>query len=386
MARLIAPLVFALGAFACGAGTAGSPADGSGAPGADAPTDTAGRGGSAGGGLGGAGGGATGARGVWENVTPPGLNLSPGFPSASNPSFGAQDVLLDPLKPGVFYLFVDFQGVYKSVDWGLTFTKVSTDGKLEKGKPWGEAIAQDASYMIASIGNFNGGAWVSTDGAASWTGYLMGGGNDPYMFDIDRADKNHVIATMHGEDNIYESKDGGRTWMSRGPVPGGLSGYVFFIDSTTWLMVSQSGGTAGTRRTTNSGATWIQVGPMAHFHGNEQIYIDPASKHIYVPSEQGIFRSTDDGVSFTKVSGTVGSTVFATEARLYAMNSGATGGKNDPRFQSATRSNGTDWAPVPTPAAMTNGAKRVAVAFDRANAKWIVVGGHWLAGVWRFVE
>jgi hypothetical protein len=214
----------------------------------------------------------------------------------------------------------------------------------------------------------------------------MGGGNDPYMFDIDKADKNHVIASMHGEDNVYESRDGGVTWTNRGPVPGGLSAYVFFINSSTWLLVAQSGSNAGTRRTTNSGGSWTQVGPMSHFHGNEQIYIDPSTKQIYVPGEGGVWRSSNDGMSFTKISDTHSSSVFATETRLYSMNSGATGGFNDPHYQTASRANGTDWVMGTVPSGMTNGCRKAAVSFDRSTNKWIILCANWLAGMWRLVE
>jgi hypothetical protein len=209
------------------------------------------------------------------------------------------------------------------------------------------------------------------------------------MYDIDPADKNHVISTTHSTDIVYESRDGGQTWSNRGPVTGGsLSGYVFFITPTIWLQVNQSGsnGANGTRRTTNSGASWTKVGSMEHLHGGVQIYVDPTNGAVYIPSESGVFRSTNQGASFTQVSQGISSSVFATGKRIYAMRSGATQGGDPPTLQSATRSNGTDWAPIATPPKMTNGAKRAATMLDRATGKWVIVGGHWLAGFWRLIE
>jgi hypothetical protein len=330
----------------------------------------------------------TGKPGVWENVTPAMINLSPDYPTKGQ-NFGAQDVLADPAHPGTFYAFVCFQGVWKSTNWGASWSKVSKDGNLEKGKPWGEAIAPDGSYMLAAAGNYNGGAWRSTDGGATWTSYLQGGGNDPYMFDIDPRNKNHVISTTHSTDIVYESNDGGVTWMNKGSIQGGgISGYVFFITSTTWLVVSQSGsnGTNGTRRTTNSGASWTKVGNMEHLHGGEQLYIDPTNGAIYLPSEGGVFRSTNQGASFAQVSQGISSSIFATGDRIYAMRAGATGGFEPPTLQRATRANGTDWAPLTTPPNMTNGAKRAATMLDQNTGKWVIVGGHWLSGFWRLIE
>ena len=138
--------------------------------------------------------GLTGANGVWENVTPKGISLDAKLVPADN--FGVMDVLADPAHPGMFYAFVCYQGVWRSVDWGATWTKVDTDNNLEQGRPWGEAIAPDGSYMLASTGygTARWGAWKSIDGGATWAKYPIADNSDPYMFDIDPSDKNHVIS------------------------------------------------------------------------------------------------------------------------------------------------------------------------------------------------
>jgi hypothetical protein len=386
-----------------GASTAGSSNTGvggasGGSGSSSSPTGAGGKGGSAGAlgaagaaGKAGAGGGAgspiivgdagpaMGTPGVWENVTPGSFDLKS--------SFGVQDVLADPTSPGTFYAFVCMQGVWKSVDWGATWSHVSTDGNIEKGKPWGEAIAQDGSYMLVGNGNVNGGAWRSTDHGATWVPHDMSQDNDPYMFDIDPADKNHVISSMHNGQNIFESTDGGVTWADKGPSGAGGSNYVFFITKTNWLTVSQDGGTSGTRRTTNSGGTWTKVGDMVHAHGNEQIFIDPNNSAIYVGSHAGgVYRSTDGGASFSQVSNIRSSGVFATGNRIYSTDPGANGGGTAPMAQSASRTNGADWAAITVPTGMTNGAKRAATVLDAKSGKWVVVTGNWNAGIWRLIE
>jgi hypothetical protein len=322
---------------------------------------------------------AMGTPGVWENVTPASFDLKT--------NFGVQDVIADPVNAGTFFAFVCGQGVWKSVDWGATWSHVSTDGNIEKGKPWGEAIAPDGSYMLVGNGNVNGGAWRSTDRGATWVPHNMSQDNDPYMFDIEPGDKNHVISSMHNGQNIFESTDGGITWADKGPSGAGGSNYVFFITKTNWLVVSQDGGSSGTRRSTNSGGTWTKVGDMVHAHGNEQIFIDPDNGSIYVGSHAGgVYRSTDGGASFSQVSNIRSSGVFATGKRIYSTDPGANGGGTAPMPQSATRSNGADWAAFTVPAGMTNGAKRAATALDSKTGKWVVVTGNWNAGIWRLIE
>jgi photosystem II stability/assembly factor-like uncharacterized protein len=318
--------------------------------------------------------------GVWENVTPPGVDLSS--------DFGAQDVLADPTIPGTFYGFVCLQGVYKSTDWGASWEHVSTDGQIEQGRPWGEAIAPDGSYMLASTGyGPNAGAWKSTDGGATWSSYHISNDNDPYSFDIDPSDPEHALVSMHAAENIYESHDGGESWDDRGPSGAGGSNYVFFITSTTWLVIGQSGSGAGTRRSTNAGASWQNVGPMEHAHGNAQIFVDPDTGHIFAAGhEQGVYRSTDGGASFQQVSSTRGSSVWATGGHIYSMDPGANAAGTAPMPQIATRDDGTDWGIYEVPSEMTNGAKRAATAYDAQTGQWVIVSGNWNAGFWRYIE
>jgi photosystem II stability/assembly factor-like uncharacterized protein len=317
---------------------------------------------------------------VWENVTPPGLDLVT--------EFGAQDVLADPRTPGVFYGFVCRHPMLKSMDWGKTWAVASRDGIMEQGRPWGEAIAPDGSYMLACSGyGLNEGAWKSTDGGATWRSHDISRDNDPYNFDINPQNPRHVLAAMHAQANIYESKDGGETWVDRGSAGTGGSNYVFFITATTWISLGQDGSGAGTRRTTNSGASWQSVGPMEHAHGNAQIFIDPETKAIYVASHGGgVYRSTDGAASFQRVAERRGSVVFATDRYIYAMDPGANQTGTDPVAQRTLRNDGTKWEPITVPAAMNNGAKRAATVFDEASGRWVIVGGHWNAGFWRFIE
>ena len=45
---------------------------------------------------------------------------------------------------------------------------------------------------------------------------------------------------------------------------------------------------------------------------------------------------------------------------------------------------GRSWSEVATPEGMTNGQRSAAVTFD--GSRYVVIGGHWLAGIWRYVE
>jgi photosystem II stability/assembly factor-like uncharacterized protein len=281
--------------------------------------------------------------------------------------------------------------MWKTTDAGDTWVHYSEDGNLEQGRPWGDAIAPDGSYMLALTGYGPPGVWKSVDGGRTWRNITISAAkNDPYMVDIDPLDKDHVIASMHAYDDIFESFDAGETWINRGSANTGLSNYVFFIDRTTWLSQGQFDSGNGTWRTTDSGATWNQVGPMEHPHGNSQIYIDSNNGDIYVGAGIDIYRSTDGGASFSLVSDISSSAILATPSFFYSQEGGATMGFKDAAPARAPRSDGTDWtrtvAFADLPAGMTNGTKRADVSFDPIRGKWVIISGNWCGGIWRYIE
>jgi hypothetical protein len=102
--------------------------------------------------------------------------------------------------------------------------------------------------------------------------------------------------------------------------------------------------------------------------------------------DNGIYRSTDDGASFTQVSSTRSSGVFGTGTTLYSTDGGANGGGTAPIPQSSPRSSGTEWSAFEVPAGMTNGVNEAATALDAETGHWVVVTGNWNAGIWRYIE
>jgi hypothetical protein len=335
---------------------------------------------------------ASGTAGVWQNVTPAGVNIA-----GSGDNFGVQDVLVDPARPSDVYVFITRQGVWKSTDAGATWAKISANGgPMDQGKPWGEAIDPNPGRnpavpptMYGTQGNSTDqGILKSGDGGATWTQVYKdpgGYGRDVYDLDIDPNDSQHLIATFHDSSKIVESKDGGKTWLGRGAVGGAtMSSYVFFVTSNIWLMVSQWTDSNGTWRTEDSGTTWSKVSGNEHFHGNCQIYLGPAGV-VYLPGAHGIERSADYGKTWTSVFGPPENSVVATASFLYASDGWATQGTWDANLVRSPVASGTTWSSYTTkPANMTNGAKRAAVAFDGTH--YVIVSGNWNAGLWRYVE
>ncbi|MBW8886381.1 MAG: exo-alpha-sialidase [Fibrobacteres bacterium] len=350
--------------------------------------------------------------GVWTNVTPAGFTLDFDFHGTSQ-NFGAMDVLADPVRPNDVYAFSCYQGVWKSTNAGVNWTKITATGVMDAGRAWGECIDLNPNRdpntpptMWACQGYGVSGIFKSTDGGVTWANYAIPfGGNansDPYSPQVDPFDANHLITGIHEQSGVAESVDGGVTWHdASGDMNGGISWYPFFINTgsaattrTTWIAIAQvQDGSAGTVRTTDGGTHWTKVSSNEHAHGGTQIYQAGAGGVVYISGDnakegKGISRSTDLGATWTHVGQDLsGGSVYGTPNHVYSSCNGATNAYQNPYFQVGD-SNGQSfvWATSAVPAGMTNGPKVTAVTYDASIGKYVLVGGSWSAGIWRYIE
>jgi len=345
--------------------------------------------------------------GVWNNVTPSGIDLAA---SLNNDNYGVQDVVVDPVRPTDAYAFTCHQGVWKSTDYGATWTgpiNTGTGGATLTGKQWTAAIDNDPHRNPAtpptlwtSNGNAALGILKSVDGGVSWTHYSTHNqtaaavnnyyAEDTYAFDLDPYDNRHMLSGFHSV-GLSESFDGGETWHDIAvPDDFGGSVYPFFIDTgdsaatrKTWFAESDQD-TTGSWHTGNSGVTWARVGRWGHPHGSAQMF-NAGSGVAYSGGNKGVFKTADAGQTWTNVYAKCNG-VIGTPSTLYASFGfpGGSGFTTDPLLSKAPRNPGTAWSLMPKPAGMTNGSKRASVTFD--GTRYVILAGCWNAGIWRYVE
>ena len=349
-------------------------------------------------------------RGRWVNVTPAGVDFTNDLNCGN---FGTFTMIADPERPPNLYTQFFCPGVWKSTDFGLTWTGPINAGRGGSGvkEAGGLAIArgpegQPPILYSAGIRETGLGFWKSTDDGVSWTRYIVGPGRDQQNFyppTVDPYNADHLIMAGHHRSMIVRSVDGGRTWteapMAPGMKQGGGTGAIFFINTgdpattaDTWLWTAEgTGGKIGTWRTADAGATWTRVDSNEHPYGQMQIYQPDTTVVLYMPGiysvlGSGVLRSTDFGQTWRHVGNTFGqAVVFGTPKTAYAMYAWACGGCNlDPNLQAAPAPGITGWERVPRPPEMAIGAAQTATVFDGTNH--IIVTANWRAGLWRFVE
>jgi hypothetical protein len=349
--------------------------------------------------------------GTWTNVTPATKGSAQGGTIDSTISYsGAQDVVVDPVRPSDLYVVINYLGMWKSTDYGLTWTKVSTGMNgaiIDTGKTWTMGIDPDCHrdpqkpptvYTTNWAGTGHMGLWKSTNGGVDWArcGDVPIANQDVYSVDIDPYDSQHLIIGYHEEMGLSESSDGCATWkgLPAAPEPA-FSTYPFFIDTgdaagtrKTWLLIGQGG---GMYRTADEGATIAMVDPLTHAHGSAQIF-QAGGGVIYAAGGNGsqgsgVYRSTDYGATWKRINdGAVQNAVYATPNYIYAdYGWSCIDCTLTQHLQRAPHDPGTAWSQyMPTPLVMQLGAKRAAVTFDGSH--YIIVSGNRNNGILRYVE
>jgi hypothetical protein len=344
-------------------------------------------------------------------VTPAGVDLANDLDCGN---YGTETLQADPANPGHFYTLFMCQGIWRSTDYGQTWSgpiNVGANGSQVGDCAGGIAIAaaSSAATPTINVSCIRGGGlgfWRSTNGGVDWTRYDVAPGGsrqDFYPPTADPHDANHLLMAGHEMNVLAESSDGGQTWTS---VPtdagmaeqGGTAG-VFFIDTgvaattrKTFLWLAQQSDVYGSWRTADGGASWTRVDGNEHEHGTSQIFQPDAGGVVYMAgvyssSGWGVLRSTDYGITWTHV-GQVGNenVVFGTPKNVYAMNSWAAGlgATVDPAFELAPSPGTAGWTTPGTPVDMTQGAAQAAVTSDGTHN--VIVTANWGAGIWRYIE
>jgi hypothetical protein len=354
---------------------------------------------------------ATGTPGQWENVTAPEM---PASLFTGSGGFGAGNVVQDPKRPTDMFVG-GYGSTWRSTDYGLHWTEVPSSPVPPYG-PLGHVLAiADDDGMTATLWNANAyGAqkvYRSTDGGLTFTltGTLSGGPDASlYSIVVDPYDSKHLVSGFHETDGLAESTDSGDTWNYVGQTgwpSGGISWFPFFLDTgdakttrTQWLAIAQNGGSLCT--TTDGGAHWTipaAIGGLNHPHGNagilqlgNSLFVGGTHSDGTTSVGDGVYKSTDLGVTWTQVNDHGAGVVFGSTKYVYAMWSwacaqctwDATG--IDVQDMMAPQP-GTAWTSAAATANGLNwGPNSVATTSDGAHA--IYVGSMWSSGMWRYVE
>lgn len=243
--------------------------------------------------------------------------------------------------PGTFYLGASGGGVWKSEDYGTTWTPVS-DGYLASPSIGDIAVAQnDANIVYVGTGSdglrsnviAGKGVYKSIDGGATWEHLGLEATGHIGAVEIDPRNHNTVWVAAIGqafqaneERGVYKTVDGGRTWkrvLYHSDRVGFadlelLPGNPDIVFATAWKAERKpwtiiSGGTAnegGIYRSIDGGANWTKItaGLPDELIGKIDLAVSPADSRIVYAlveapdDEGGLYKSIDQGNTFIQVS------------------------------------------------------------------------------------
>jgi photosystem II stability/assembly factor-like uncharacterized protein len=199
----------------------------------------------------------------------------------------------DPRHPGILYAGTLTSGAFKSVDGGANWSAAS------RGLPpwYVDALVVDPfqpSTVYAALGN---GVARSLDAGASWSPGNLKATTFSLAADPSIPGMLYAGTTV----GVFRSLDGGASWQPRNAgMPQYFSVKALAIDPVHPNVLYAGAAAGGILRSTDRGASWAFAGLASR--SVNALVIDPrAPAVVYAGTDRGVFRTTDRGLTWTRL-------------------------------------------------------------------------------------
>ena len=204
---------------------------------------------------------------------------------------------------GDVFLVVNDQGLWRSSDHGATFTRC--DGKAIGGRcETGWALQADPAGKRLACFMIYGDSGMTTDGGTTWTKWKT---SHLDFGAVDWADTGRRLLALRHESGgiLTTSEDAGATWTN---LEKGFSA-CGVIDHATFVATKEK--EPGIFRSTDTGATWVRVSELKPFAGVPVVF----EGAVYWPAGKSILVSRDKGATWSELAA-----VDATHGPLFGAN------------------------------------------------------------------
>ena len=247
---------------------------------------------------------ATSAGGVWRSDDGGATWSLPGDEMASR---SVRWLSVDPADPKSVWAGIEARGsgsaLWRTTDGGATWKPVADaypGGRVQAtGAPITFAPTQPKTIYVAST-NLH---YRTDDGGKTWRDFRVPN-QDAYVFAVHPNDPKIVFAGGRGEtQNLSRSTDGGKTWRQVGVGLGKNSLHHLVFDPTEPTTLYASGGTFATVfKSTDNGDSWSKLTlPVGGTSDLYSLTIDPKNgQQLWAATEDGLLKSADGGATWTR--------------------------------------------------------------------------------------
>lgn len=239
--------------------------------------------------------------GSWSPIGPYDYNNT----NSWSPGIGRINVIEeDPNDPNTIYIGAPAGGIWKTIDGGSTWTPLGDDFSVI-GISGIAVDPSNSNTVYVSTGDADGGdtysigVYKSTDGGLNWSAAGSVTGDDMNKILVDPASTNTVWVA--NEQGVWKSTDGGSNWTNMYAINctdmalnTANSNTVYAVDANNFYY------------STNGGTSWNTATGLPAASGRLAIGVtNDDANYVYVLSAQtdysyqGIYRSTNAGVSFS---------------------------------------------------------------------------------------
>lgn len=196
----------------------------------------------------------------------------------------------DPFQPAVLLAGMYFGGVYRSVDYGHTWTPLAASFSERSVF----SIAFDPSAQgVLYVGTFQAGLFKSTDGGTTWIATGTGLSDSSVQAVAVAPYDSRLVLAAGSDGGLFRSIDGGGTWTQAADGDRSLRGQTLVFDAQHPGSVYVATVGNGVFRSVDGGATWAPFNDGLVGSNALSLRIDRVTgTHLYAATDQGAFKLT----------------------------------------------------------------------------------------------
>lgn len=238
------------------------------------------------------------------------------------PNLSVSSIIIHPTNPLIMYAgtgegffnadAVRGAGVFRSADGGVTWSQLASTNPVTIGAQWYyvNRLAIHPTNGNILLAATNNGLFLSTDAGTTWS--LRTGNIRVSDVKFNPLNGNRAVYTPGSSGGaVTYSSDAGSTWTSSNLFSAGRAEISFSRDGVVYASVdSNPAGTYNTTgqvyRSADGGVTWTLRGQPLHLSTqgwyDNAIWVDPVNSNHLIVGGLDLYRSTDAGLNWTKIS------------------------------------------------------------------------------------